>query len=175
MATQSNNFVGPETLAERTGAYRQAVKQLKPTGLRRLMPKVTVPGTGMQAVKAAGRNIVRGVARAPIGAKLGTGAMVGGLALKGAADNYAADKMVEDVVAQSGPQSTSQSEGRPAQPAGMAAPTEIQRLVMDQFDAKYTNMSKEDKINEAKRIASKPGQSGAAMASLWLKYNAPGK
>ena len=175
MATQSNNFVGPETYPERQGAYRQAVKQLQPTGLKRLLPKVTVPGTGMQAVKSAGRNIVRGVARAPLGTKIGTGVMVGGLAIKGAADNYAADKMVEDVVKQSGPQQPAQSGGRPAQPAGLPAPTAIQTQVMDLFDSKYSYMSKEDKINEAKRITSKPGQSGAASAALWLKYNAPAK
>lgn len=175
MATQSNNFVGPETYPERQGAYRQAVKQLQPTGLKRLLPKVTVPGTGMQAVKSAGRNIVRGVARAPLGTKIGTGVMVGGLAVKGAADNYAADKMVEDVVKQSGPQQPTQSGGRPAQPAGLPAPTAIQTQVMDLFDSKYSYMSKEDKINEAKRITSKPGQSGAASAALWLKYNAPAK
>ena len=175
MATKSNNFSGPETFPERQAAYRETVKSLKPQGLGKLKPKIVVPGTGMQIVSNVARNAARGVVRAPLSAKVGAAALPAGLAVKSAIDNYAADKMVEDVVKQSGPQQPAQPGGRPAQPAGLPAPTEIQRLVMDQFDAKYANFSKEDKINEAKRIASKPGQSGAAMAALWLEYNAPGK
>lgn len=173
MATQSNNFTGPETYPERQAAYREAVKELRPTGLKALVPKVKVPGTGIQAVKAAGRNIVRGVARAPLGTKIGTGVMVGGLAVKGAADNYAADKMVEDVVKQSGPP-PSEKPNASESPAGVKPPTAIQRQVMDMFDTKYSHMSKTDKINEAKRIAASGG-SGSATATLWLKHNAPGK
>jgi hypothetical protein len=175
MTTQSNNFTGPETFPERQAAYRETVKSLKPQGLRKLMPKIVVPGTGIQTVKNAARNVARGVARAPLSAKLGAVALPAGLAVKGAIDNYAADKMVDDVVKQTGPQPPAQSGGRPAQPAGMAPPTAIQTQVMDMFDSKYSHMSKQDKINEARRITSKPGQSGSAMAALWLKYNAPAK
>jgi hypothetical protein len=175
MTTQSNNFSGPENLAERQAAYRETVKSLKPQGLGKLKPKIVVPGTGMQTVKNVARNVARGVVRAPLSAKVGAVALPAGLAVKGAIDNYAADKMVDDVVKQTHPQPPAQSGGRPAQPAGMAAPTAIQTQVMDMFDSKYSHMSKQDKINEARRITSKPGQSGSAMAALWLKYNAPAK
>jgi hypothetical protein len=172
MTTQSNNFSGPENLAERQAAYRETYKSLHQ---RKLMPKIVVPGTGMQTVKNAARNVARGVVRAPLSAKVGAVALPAGLAVKGAIDNYAADKMVDDVVKQTGPQPPDQSGGRPAQTDGMAAPTAIQTQVMDMFDSKYSHMSKQDKINEARRITSKPGQSGSAMAALWLKYNAPAK
>jgi hypothetical protein len=175
MATQSNNFTGPETFPERQAAYRETVKSLKPQRLGKLLPKIVVPGTGIQTVKNVARNVARGVVRSPLSAKLGAAALPAGLAVKGAIDNYAADQMVEDVVKQTGQQPPAQSGGRPAQPAGMAPPTAIQTQVMDMFDSKYAHMSKQDKINEARRITSKPGQSGSAMAALWLKYNAPAK
>jgi hypothetical protein len=159
-ATQSNNFVGPETLPERTAAYRTAIKDLRKAG------RLRVPGTGMTAVKAAGRNIVRGVARAPIGAKISTGAVVAGGVLKGVADNYAADKMVEDVVNQQSPQPTANANTKPI--------GEVDQMIIDHLDAKYANVSASQKLARIKELA----QSGASMSSnarIWLKYNAAGK
>lgn len=173
MATQSSDYKGPETLPEREAAYRQAVRQLNPTGLAKLKPKVVVPGTGRQVVKTVARNIARGAVRAPLASKLGAGAVVAGGIIKNQADNYTADKIVEDVVNQTGPppQPTGAKPTAKAQ-GGIAPPDENTRQILDMFDARYAHLSKAEKVAEAKKMASQRG-SYTATAQLWLKYNAP--
>jgi len=173
MSTQSSNFIGPETLPEREAAYRQAYRELNPTGLAKLKPKVVVPGTGRQVVKTVARNIARGAVRAPLASKLGAGAVVAGGIIKHQADNYTADKIVEDVVKQAGPPTQSAGDKTTTKvQGGIAPPDENTRQILDMFDARYAHLSKAEKVAEAKKMASQRG-SYTATAQLWLKYNAP--
>jgi len=171
MATQTNNFTGPETFPERQAAYRETVKQLRPTGLNALRAKIKVPGTGTQAVKGLVRGAARGIARSPTSAKVGAGALVAGGALKFLADNYTSDKMVEDAIRD--PVEGTQPGARP--PAGSTkntpVPNEGEQQIIDIFDQKYNYLSKDDKLSIAKRMAAE-GKSFSATARIWLKYNA---
>lgn len=173
MATQSNDFKGPENYAEREAAYRDLNKQLRPGRLKRFFnPAIRVPGTGMQAVKAGARNMVRGAVRSKA-LKVGGAATLAGGALGYLVNNYTADKIVDGIVEENNLKPDAPN-AKPA-PAAIAPPNAFDQRVLDRFDAKYSNVSKEAKLAEAKRIASKPGDSGYLQARMWLKYNAPNK
>jgi hypothetical protein len=164
-ATQSNNYQGPETFPERQAAYRDANRALRPRGVDKLRGKIYVPGTGMAAVENAGRNLVRGIVRSPRSAKVGTGVVLAGGVLKGIADNYAANKIVNDVVETTTPQPTTTQQ---------SAMNKDDQLIIDDLNSRYQNLSQQQKLARFQEMARSNG-AFSANARIWLKYNAPNK